>query len=76
MYTEKKSFLAAFVIWLFTGFVGGHLVYIEEKIHYLLWYWMLSLATLGLAPLVGAFFMKRRILEINQMVENQEKGKM
>lgn len=64
--TEKKSFGIAFIIWLFTGAAGGHKIYIEEKFHYIFWYWALSAVTLGIAPIVSAFRMKKRIAEINE----------
>ena len=63
---EKKSFGMALIIWFFAGGIGAHKIYIEEKFHYILWYWLLTVVTLGFAPLVGAFLMSNRIREINQ----------
>lgn len=67
MKTENKKFGVAFLIWFFTGGLGGHKIYIEEKFHYILWYWLFTLFTFGLAPLIGAFKMSNRIKEINLM---------
>lgn len=65
MKTEDKKFSTALLVWLLFGGFGGHKIYIEEKFHYILWYWLLTTVTLGLAPLVGALLMKSRIVEIN-----------
>lgn len=70
---EDKNFGMALIIWFFTGGIGGHKVYIEEKFHYIFWYWAFTLITFGLAPLIGAFKLKGRIQEINLM--NSAKNK-
>ena len=67
MKTENKKFGVALLIWFFTGVFGGHKIYIEEKFHYIFWYWAFTLITFGLAPIVGAFKIKGRIMEINLM---------
>lgn len=63
--TEKKSFGLAFVIWLFTGGLGGHRVYIQEKPSVLLWYWIVAFVTLGIFPIIDAFRLKSMIMEVN-----------
>ncbi|MUV07003.1 NINE protein [Planococcaceae bacterium Storch 2/2-2] len=69
MKTEKKSFGMALIIWFFTGGFGGHKVYLEEKFSYILWYWLLTIVTFGIAPLVGVFFIKTRIIQINHEID-------
>jgi len=68
---EKKRFDVAVLVWFFTGGIGGHKIYIESKFHYILWYWLFTMCTFGIAPLVGAFRMKNRIIEINKLNEIQ-----
>lgn len=60
--TEKKSFGIAILIWLFFGGIGGHRVYITEKASTLLWYWLVTIITLGIFPLVDVFFIKSKIM--------------
>lgn len=72
MKTEKKSFGMALLVWFFTGGIGGHKIYLEEKFSYILWYWLLTVCTFGIAPLVGVFRIKSRIFEINEMIDLKE----
>lgn len=65
MKTENKKFSTALIVWLLFGAIGGHKVYIEERFHYVFWYFLFTAVTLGLAPIIGAFRMKSRILEVN-----------
>lgn len=67
MKTENKTFGTALLVWLLFGAFGGHKVYIEEKFHYIFWYWLATAATFGIFPIVGLFRMKNRMLEINLM---------
>ena len=71
-YTGKKSFGTAFALWFFTGGIGGHRVYVNEKVSVLLWYWLAAICTLGILPLVDAFKLKGQILEVNEIVESEE----
>lgn len=64
--TEQKSFGIAILVWWFTGAIGGHRVYIQEKFSVLLWYWLLAIVTLGIFPLVDAFRIKKMIMEVNK----------
>lgn len=66
---EKKRFDVALLLWLFTAGIGGHKIYIESKFHYILWYWLFSLCTFGIGPIIGAFRMKNRIIEVNKLNE-------
>lgn len=63
--TEKKKFSTALLIWLFFGAIGGHKIYINERFHYLFWYWLLSLLTFGIAPIVSLFRIKGNIIKVN-----------
>ena len=65
--TEDKKFSVALLVWFLTAGIGGHKIYIEEKLHYIFWYWLASICSFGIVPLVGLFRMKKRILEINRM---------
>lgn len=64
---ENKRFDVALLVWFLTAGIGGHKIYIEGKVHYILWYWALSLVTLGIAQLIGLFKMKGRIEEVNKL---------
>lgn len=64
--TEKKSFGIAVLIWFLFGAVGGHRVYVTEKASILLWYWIPSLFSCGLFPLIGLFRIKKSIREQHQ----------
>lgn len=66
--TERKSFGVAILIWLFFGGLGGHRIYVQEKFHFLLWYWLGSFLSLGALPLIDAFFIKRLVKEANENV--------
>lgn len=67
--TEQKKFSVAFVLWLFGGMFGAHKVYIEEKVSVLLWYWLASMLTFGLVPLISLFKMKNKILLRNNGIK-------
>lgn len=58
---KKKSFGVALLLWFFTGGVGGHRIYIREKISILFYYWLLAVATIGILPLIDLFRLKRMI---------------
>lgn len=64
---KKKR--VAYLSWLLFGFIGGHKVYIEDKLHYLLWYWLLSTATGGIAPLVSLFFIPSGVRYKNAQIK-------
>lgn len=65
--TEKKSFGIALIIWFFLGGIGGHRIYVQEKMTIILWYWLVTLVTLGIFPIVDVFLLKNQILKANQM---------
>lgn len=58
---ERKDFAKALLFWWFTGAFGGHRIYITEKMHYILWYFIASCCTFGILPIVDAFFIRRLI---------------
>lgn len=64
---KKKR--VAYLNWLLFGFIGGHKVYIEDKLHYLLWYWLLATATGGIAPLVSLFFIPSGVRYKNAQIK-------
>lgn len=64
--TEKKSFGIALLLWFFIGGIGGHRIYIQEKMTILLWYWLVTIITLGIFPIVDVFLMKNQIIKANQ----------
>ena len=59
--TEKKSYGLALIFWWFTGGLGGHRIYIQEKMSIVLWYWLVSLCTLGIFPIIDLFRIKTLI---------------
>lgn len=65
MATEKKSFGLALLIWFFLGGIGGHRIYVKEKVSVILWYWLAAICTLGILPLVDVFLLKGWIQEAN-----------
>ena len=73
---DKKSIGMGFVVWFFFGGLGGHFVYGKDKWHYLLWFWIVNVCTLGIAGLVTAFFIPQWIREHNQKVEEYEIDRM
>lgn len=64
--TEKKSFGIALLLWFFLWFVGGHRVYIKEKVSIIFYYWALIMVTFGIILIVDLFKMKRMIEEANE----------
>jgi TM2 domain-containing membrane protein YozV len=58
MNTENKSFGTAFLLWFFLGGLGAHRVYINESPVTLIWYWLATVCTLGILPLVDVFLLK------------------
>lgn len=65
--SEHKSFGLAIVIWFFLGGIGGHRIYVKEKVSVILWYWLACMVTLGILWLVDVFLIKRWIDEANRM---------
>lgn len=64
----KKTHVALF-IWFFTAFIGGHKVYLEDKLHYLIWYWLLSTLTFGIVPLLAVFTIPSQVRMRNVEIE-------
>ena len=52
---EKKSFGIALLMWFIAGGIGGHRIYIQEKASVLLWYWIVTIITVGIFPIVDLF---------------------
>lgn len=63
--TENKSFGLSLVIWFFTGGIGGHRIYINENVFVLFFYWIGTLCTFGLLPLIDLFLIKGMIRKAN-----------
>jgi len=63
--TENKSFGIALLIWFFLGAIGGHRIYIKEKVSVVLYYWLLATITFGILPIVDLFLIKGMIKEAN-----------
>lgn len=64
--SENKSFGVALVFWFFFGGLGGHRIYIQEKMSVILWYWLATICTLGLLPWIDLFFIKGLLDEANK----------
>lgn len=56
----KKTHVAL-LVWFFTAAIGGHKVYLEDKIHYLFWYWIVSAMTLGIVPFTAVFTLSSQV---------------
>lgn len=73
--TERKSFGAALFFFIFGGLIGAHFVYVTERAHYLLWFWIVSLVSFGIIPLITAFFIKRMVVDANAMYDIVERNR-
>lgn len=71
--TEKKSFGLALLAWVFFGGIGGHRIYVKEKMHYIAWYWILTVCTLGIIPIVDLFLIKGIVQEANNGINRTGK---
>lgn len=63
--SENKSFGIALAIWLFFAGIGAHRVYVQEKATVFLWYWLVTIITLGIFPLVDVFLLKGLVDKAN-----------
>lgn len=74
MYAEydsaKKSQVVAWVLWVFTGGIGGHRYYLGD-IGYAIAMTLLGWMTFGLWWLVEAFFINRRIRQKNRALYHE-----
>jgi TM2 domain-containing membrane protein YozV len=55
---KEKDFTVALLVWFFFGGLGGHRIYIQEKLHYLFWYWIVTVITFGIFPIIDLFSIK------------------
>lgn len=73
MYAEydsaKKSPVVAWILWIFTGGIGGHRYYLGD-IGYAIAMTLLGWATFGIWWLIEAFFINRRIRAKNRALYN------
>jgi TM2 domain-containing membrane protein YozV len=58
---NRKSFGVALLIWFFLGGIGGHRIYIKEKVSVILWYWLLVIITLSIILWIDLFKLKSMI---------------
>lgn len=63
--TEKKSFGIALILWFVLGVFGAHRVYVKENVVTLLYYWLLTIFTFGILPIVDLFLIKSMVMEAN-----------
>ena len=74
MYAEyessKKSQVVAWILWIFTGGIGGHRYYLGD-IGYAIAMTLLAWATFGIWWIIEAFFINRRIRQKNRTLYNQ-----
>jgi hypothetical protein len=59
--TVRKGYGTALLFWWFTGAFGGHRIYIQERMHYIFWYFLAAVCTLGILPIVDAFLLRKMI---------------
>lgn len=72
--TESKKFSTAFLFWIFLGGLGAHRVYMNENPVTLIWYWLGTLCTFGILPLVDVFLIKNKVLLINNNIEERKRN--
>lgn len=63
--TERKSFGLGLIFWFFTGGFGGHRIYVQENMTIVLWYWLVSIVTFGIFPIVDLFLLKGLVDKAN-----------
>lgn len=61
MHVHRKSFGIALLLWLFFGVIGGHRMYIREKVHYIFWYWLAVICTFYMILFIDLFRLKGMI---------------
>mgnify|MGYP003479684500 CR=1 FL=1 len=71
--TQKRNFLIALLLWFFLFGLGLHRIYIQEKIHYIFWYWIAVTCTLGIVLLVDLFLIKSMIEKQYELEETNRK---
>lgn len=62
--SNRKQGVIAWVLWFFLGAIGGHRFYLGHT-GYAIAMLLLSWLTLGLWPLIDAFFINRNLRRIN-----------
>lgn len=65
--SAKKSQGVAWVLWIFTGAIGGHRYFLGD-IGYAIAMTLLGWMTFGIWPIIDAFFINRRIRERNREI--------
>jgi TM2 domain-containing membrane protein YozV len=70
---QKKDFAKALLFWLFFGGFGAHRIYVQEKMHYVIWYWAANICTFGILAIVDAFLLKSMIEKKYQEDKDREK---
>lgn len=68
--SAKKSQGVSWVLWIFTGGIGGHRYYLGD-IGYAIAMTLLNWMTFGIWGLVDAFFINRRLREKNRNIYTQ-----
>lgn len=68
--SAKKSQVVTWVLWIFTGGIGGHRYYLGD-FGYAILMTLLGWATLGIWPIIDAFFINRRLRERNREIYNE-----
>jgi TM2 domain-containing membrane protein YozV len=57
----RKDFAKALLFWLFFGAIGAHRIYITERMHFILWYFIVNACTFGILAIVDLFLLKGMI---------------
>ncbi len=68
--SERKSFGFALLIWLFSGGIRGHRIYIKERVTIILWYWLACMATFGIIWIIDLFLIKSWVDKANYQYKN------
>lgn len=73
---EKKQFGFALLFWLIGGALGAHRIYTSERAHFILWYWLANVCTLGILALVDMFLLRAMVTNWNykkDLVDDSER---
>lgn len=68
MNSKKKNTAVAWLLWLFTGGLGGHRFYLGDT-GYAVCMLFFGWCTLGIWPLVDAFFISKNLEKKNNAIE-------
>lgn len=66
---RKKSAIVLWLLWFFTGGIGGHRYYLKNYVYAI--FMTLTLGFFGIWALIDAFFIMKRLKNINEETERE-----